>query len=75
MTIDQQKIREVKQRYEKQWLAIEGVVGVGIGTLSDKSIGIIISVIKLDERIRTEIPAEVQGVKIEIRESGEFKAL
>lgn len=75
MTIDQQKIREVKKRYEQEWLSIEGVVGIGIGTLSDASIGIVISVIKLEEHIKKRIPDQIEDIKIEIRETGEFKAL
>lgn len=75
MVENQQTIREIKKKYEQQWLAIKEVVGVGIGTLENKEIGIIISVIKLDDTIRKKIPNEVEGVKIEIRESGEFKAL
>lgn len=75
MVEDQQKIREVKKKYEKEWLSIKGVVGVGIGILTDKNLGIMISVTKLDEQIRGKIPGEVEGIKLEIRETGEFKAL
>lgn len=75
MSEDQQKIREVKRKYEQEWLSIKGVVGVGIGILTDKNLGIMISVTKLDEQISKKIPAEVEGVKLEIRETGEFKAL
>jgi hypothetical protein len=75
MMEDQQKIREVKRKYEQEWLSIEGVVGVGIGILADKNLGIMISVTKLNELISKKIPAEVEGIKLEIRETGEFKAL
>jgi len=75
MTEDQQKIREVKRKYEREWLSINGVVGVGIGILTDKNLGIMISVTKVDEQIRKKIPDEVEGIKLEIRETGEFKAL
>lgn len=75
MSADQQKIREVKAKYEPKWLSIKGVEGIGIGTLSDKSIGIIVSLSKLNDSIQKKIPSEVEGVKIEFRESGKFKAL
>jgi hypothetical protein len=75
MTADQQKIREVKKKYEEEWLSIKEIVGIGIGTLSDENIGIIISVIKLGKDIQEKIPDQIEGVKIEIRETGEFKAL
>jgi len=74
MSTDQQKIREVKAKYEREWLSIKGVEGVGIGILSDKSIGIIVSLRKSNKDIRKKIPSEKEGVKIEFRESGEFKA-
>jgi hypothetical protein len=75
MIVDQHKIREVKEKYEEEWLSIKGVVGIGIGTLSDDSIGIVISAIKVEKHIQEKIPDQVEGVKIEIRETGEFKAL
>lgn len=75
MSIDQQKIREIKRKHESRWLSIKGVVGVGIGILTDKNLGIIISVTKMDEQISKRIPPEVEGIKLEIRETGEFKAL
>ena len=75
MTEDQQKIREVKRKYETEWLSIKGVVGIGIGTLSDDSIGIIVSVIKLEKNIQEKIPAEIEDIKVEVQETGEFKAL
>ncbi|GAB4372638.1 MAG: hypothetical protein Kow0042_16030 [Calditrichia bacterium] len=73
--MDVNKIREVKKRYEKQWLAIPEVVGVGIGTTSKKGIGIIISVKQNPESVRQQIPSEIEGVPVEIRETGELKAL
>jgi hypothetical protein len=75
MTADQQKIREVKKKYEEEWLSIKEIVGIGIGTLSDENIGIVISVIRLEKGIQEKIPDQIEGVKIEIRETGEFKAL
>jgi hypothetical protein len=73
--MDQQKIQEIKKKYEQQWLSIQGVVGVGIGILDDKNMGIIVSVVKLESHVTSNIPDEIEGVKIEIRETGEFKAL
>lgn len=72
---DQQKIREIKKKYEEEWLSIQDVVGVGIGILDDENMGIIVSVVKLESHVTSKIPAEIEGVKIEIRETGEFKAL
>jgi hypothetical protein len=72
---DQKKIQEIKKKYEQQWLSIQDVVGVGIGILDDKNMGIIVSVVKWESQVASKIPNEIEGVKIEIRETGEFKAL
>ena len=72
---DQQKISEIKKKYEEQWLSIQDVVGVGIGILDDENMGIIVSVVKLGSHVKSKIPNEIEGVNIEIRETGEFKAL
>ena len=72
---DQKKIQEIKKKYEQQWLSIQDVVGVGIGILDDKNMWIIVSVVKLESQVASKIPNEIEGVKIEIRETGEFKAL
>lgn len=72
---DQRKIREIKKKYEEEWLSIQDVVGVGIGILDDENMGIIVSVVKLESHVTSKIPTEIEGVRIEIRETGEFKAL
>lgn len=69
-------IRGVKRRHEARWLALKGVVAVGIGLLGDGSTGIVVSV-EADserERLRQEIPAEVDGVPVELRVTGPVRA-
>ena len=69
------KIKKIKQKHEKKWLKIDGVVAVGIGNLSDGGPGIIVSVKKNIGGIRKQIPETVQGIGVEIQETGEMKAL
>ena len=69
------RIKKIKQKHEKKWLQIEGVVAIGIGNLSDGAPGIIVSVKKNAREIRKQIPETVQGVGVEIQETGEMKAL
>ena len=69
------RIRRVKAANEKKWLTLPEVVGVGIGVTSTGETGIIVSVKENPQKIREKIPAEISGVPIEIRETGEFKAL
>jgi hypothetical protein len=67
-------IRKIKKKYERSWLSIEGVVAVGIGHTTGEVPGIIVSVKENPGRFRQSIPAEVEGVPVEIRETGEIRA-
>jgi hypothetical protein len=69
-----EKVRKIKNKYEKIWLSSKGVVAVGIGRVSNK-IGIIISV---DQSINPEnvhIPSDVEGIPVKIQSSGSLRAL
>lgn len=70
-----QKIRHIKSRHEHQWLAVSAVQAVGIGRLQNGEYGIIISVDKFEETLGSILPAEIDGVQIEIVETGKFTAL
>jgi hypothetical protein len=75
MSVQIEKIREIKRKNEKAWLAMEGVVAVGIGKTSDGSLGLIISVKEDSNKFRPQIPPKIEEVPIEIQETGEIKAL
>lgn len=64
------KAREVKQRFEREWLAISGVTAVGIGQVGQNRPGIIVSVTSDAEKIRKQIPPDVEGVPVKIQISG-----
>jgi hypothetical protein len=68
----QKKIQEVKKRYEKNWLSIKGVISVGIGTVSNGKVGIIVSVVSAKPEIKKFIPSEIEGIAIEIAETWEL---
>ena len=70
-----QKIRQIKSRHEQQWMTLSAVQAVGIGMLKNGREGIIISVDKFETSLVDNFPAEIDGVQIEIVESGTFKAL
>lgn len=67
------KATNVKQRYEREWLTIPGVNAVGVG-LVDNVVGIIISVGKKSDRVRQQIPAEVEGIPVKIQLTGTLRA-
>lgn len=68
------KARQVKQQYEKNWLSIEGVTAVGIGLIDNEHVGIIISVRDDVAAARQTIPEEVEGIRVKIQKTGEFRA-
>ena len=75
MTNQLEKIREIKRKYENNWLAIKGIVSVGIGETSEGRLGIIISVKENTAKYEKQIEQNIEGVSIEIQETGEIKAL
>ncbi len=68
------KAKELKERYKQSWLAMDGVVAVGVGLVDREQVGIIISAQKNIEKIRTLIPDHLEGIPIKVQESGEIKA-
>lgn len=70
-----ERVKQIKRTYEHQWLALEGVVAVGIGTTASNTVGLIVSVKEDVEKIRAAIPPKVEGIDVEIRVSGELRAL
>lgn len=68
------KAKELKERYKQRWLAMDGVVAVGVGLVDGEQVGIIISAEKNVEKIRTLIPDSVEGIPIQVHESGQIKA-
>lgn len=67
-------IRKIRKKYEKNWLSLSGVVGVGVGNTSTGNVGIIVSVSDNADTIRQKIPAEIGRVSIEVQISGEIIA-
>jgi hypothetical protein len=71
---DMERIKSIKRRHEKQLLALDGVIAVGIGVLSTGEVGLIVSVKKSFDAARKKIPRRLEGILVEVRESGEIKA-
>lgn len=68
--------KQVKERHEESLFSIEGVVGMGIGlseTVPDKVV-IQVYVKKSPSEIRPLIPKDLNGVSVEVIETGEFVA-
>lgn len=74
MSQEIEKVRQIKQKHEKDWLKIPNISAIGIGNTSS-GIGIIISLKTDSVETRGKIPLEVDGVPIEIKITGEIRAL
>jgi len=79
-----QKVREVKARHEARLLRMAHVVGVGIGfrqrrgQLTDE----VALVVNVDRKVsrgalspEDVIPSEIEGIPVDVREAGQFRAL
>lgn len=69
-----EQVLRVKRAREAEWLALEGVAAVGVGLVTDGRPGVVVSVESDTARLRGRIPAEVDGVPVEIRVSGPMRA-
>lgn len=67
-------IREIKSRHTPKLMAINGVVGVGIGLLEGEEV-IQVMVAKKTPRLLKKIPGELEGIRINVIETGEIRAL
>ncbi|MDL1955995.1 MAG: hypothetical protein LWW95_02935 [Candidatus Desulfofervidus auxilii] len=68
-------IEEIKNKYESKFMAIDGVVGVGIGKTKDGVSCIKVYVKEKTTEIEKLIPNKVEGINVEIEEIGEISAL
>lgn len=75
MSENMEKIRSIKSTNERGWMALPGVVAVGIGLVSGGKPGIVVSVANNLNEIRSKIPTVVEGIPVEVQETGEIRAL
>jgi hypothetical protein len=69
-----ERARRVKQTHESRWLALRGVVAVGIAQRADGTPTIIVSVETDSDPIHRQIPERVDDVPVEIRVAGPIQA-
>ena len=65
------KIEEVVSEVTEQWMAIEGVSGVGQGRIGDKDC-IEVLVTTKTRKIEDAIPFEFKGFPVKVREVGDI---
>jgi len=66
--------RQVKKRHDDRLMAIPGVVGTGIAQDAKGQPIIEVYVERLTKELSRKVPEELEGVRVRIVETGEFKA-
>jgi hypothetical protein len=67
-------IQEVKKRHEARWMALPGVVSVGVGRDRDGAHSIIIGLDGPRPETQAQLPREVEGYPLVIQIVGPIKA-
>lgn len=67
-------IEAVQQAYTEVWMAIPGVVGTAIGRQAGEPCIVVMTAADAD-RVREQIPTSVEGYRVVIQHTGEFRAL
>ena len=71
--VSEKTIGEVLKAHTDEWMAVPGVVGVGIGETNGRPC-IRIFVTQKTEALAEKIPDRVEGFPVRIDEAGEFRA-
>ncbi len=69
-----EKAIRVKNMYRDEWLQISDVVAAGVGIENGRP-AVIISVEKRASAVRRQIPEQIDGVPVIVRQTGELNAL
>jgi hypothetical protein len=67
-------IQEILEEHTDRWMDMPGVVGTAIGE-SDGQPCIKVFVTEKSDRLRQKIPADLEGYRVVLEETGEFRAL
>ncbi|MDP3955406.1 MAG: hypothetical protein Q8Q15_03535 [bacterium] len=64
---------QVKERHEDLIMSIPGVVGIGVGLTSDtpREPLIEVDVIRLTDEVQRMVPTRLEGIRVEVVETGE----
>lgn len=68
------RVKTVKKKYESQWLHIQGVESIGIGTIADGVVGILVGVSTDETSLRHVIPEKVEGIDVKLFFCGPIEA-
>lgn len=67
-------IEDVLARYTRQWMAIEGVVGTGLGQHEGQPC-IQVFATRITRALADQIPSELEGYRVVLEETSPFRAL
>ncbi len=67
-------IKQIKAEHEQRLLALPGVVSIGIGLDADGNQAIVVGVEKDDPQLARQIPDELDGYAVIVRQVGSIEA-
>ncbi|HEY4691509.1 MAG TPA: hypothetical protein VIK33_19525 [Anaerolineae bacterium] len=79
-----QRVTAIKRKYEKEWMRLPNVVGVGVGYrtrggVRSDEVSIVVSVKKKVPASQLKsgevIPSSIEGVPVDVVETGEIRAM
>ncbi len=70
--MDDIEINEIKRRHAEELMAIEGVVGVGIGMDGDEEL-IVVNIRSMDDEVISKIPESIEGVRVKVEIVGDIR--
>ena len=73
-TTVERSIEEVQEAFTQEWMDLPGVVGIGIGLCEDQQC-IKVFVAGPTRPLEERIPKEVEGHRVVLEQTGEFRAL
>ena len=66
------EINEIRKRHLEELMAIDGVVGVGIGMDGEEHV-IVVNVREMNEELLSKIPDDIEGVHVKVEVVGDMR--
>jgi hypothetical protein len=73
--VSREKAAEVKKRHSVSLLSLPGVVGVGVKQDDDGQYVLAVHVTTDVEEARATLPEQIEGCKVKVEQSGQYRKL
>ena len=73
--ISMEKITKVMNKHTDELMSVDGVVGVYIGQTDSEELCIKVMVVEISDTLLTKFPKTLDGIKVEIEETGVIRPM